>query len=295
MHISKKCCNFAALFEIEPFTTQEKMKIRSFIAFVVLGGLLLSATPVSGQEVKSSKRFGGNGPAMRVSNKHNPTQLYHGIVATFSGIIFSGDIAKAWPLLRYGAFGDNMGLSGTLNYKLTFNPYVSMRFGVQAGLLRGSNEKIVEGTTTVTSRHNFKSTMVQEFVGVECYPILNYGFFLYTGFGVAENFISHYYHERRDFKADVTGAFSLVPMFHIGLGYNFFLDQNWTLGIELMGQIAMMESEKNGFDGWPYEDGSGFNMSKTYPDYKSEVEKYNKAKAPDGWFQFGIVLSYHFN
>lgn len=273
------------------------MKIRTLISILMVGSMLAASLPMNAQQqdVQASKRFGANGPAKRVSTSTGPIKVYHGIVATFSGIAYSGDISKAWPIIRYGAIGDNMGLSGTLNYKLTFNPYVSMRFGFQAGLLRGSNQKIYKNDETVSSRHNFKATMLQQFVGVECYPFLNYGFFIYTGFGVAESLISHYFHERRSIIFDENDKVAVIPMYHLGIGYNFWLDQNWTLGIELMGQIGMTDSEKNGFDGWPYADGSGFVLDESYANYDSELEKYNKAKAPDGWFQFGVVLSYHFN
>lgn len=270
------------------------MKKRSLLIYLLVGVLSLGALPMHAQEVKASTRFAGNGPSTRVSYNREKGKLYHGIVATFSGIVFSGDIAKAWPILWYGALGDNIGGSATLNYKLTFNPYVSMRFGIQAGYLQGSNAKIMAKDKKVTSPHEFKSVIIEPYFGVEVYPILNYGWFLYAGFGVTESCIQYYKHERRSVLYEEKNVLGVLPMFQFGTGYNWWLDRNWTLGIELMGQVGVMDDVKNSIDGWPND--AAFILNHTDPVKKaSEEEAYRKAKAPDGWFQIGMVISYHFN
>ena len=282
------------------------MKLRSFIALVVLsGGLLLSSTPaaaqIAGDNVKSSQRFesskGGAGRVMNKSQRGADLQLHHGIVATINAMYYNGDIIKPWSMLINGAMGEQMSASLTLNYKLTFNVYVSMRFGLQGGFLRGSNEKELK-KGDVSSLHKFNAIFLEPFAGVEVYPILNYGFFIYAGVGLLG--CSHdYTHVRRSVTYTPNDSkfmtkFGLVPMGQFGVGYNWFIDANWTLGVELMGQIGFCDGRFFGVDGWPEKNAFVMNPPASAETIASETEKYGKAKLPDGWGQLGFVISYHF-
>lgn len=295
------------------------MKIRSFIT-LILGTLLLGVAPVQAQrvihkshDVDVTNRFARNEKDMRAStSKKSELHLYHGVVATVSAVYFSGDIIRPGDLSKGASFAANMGASLTVNYKLTINPYVSMRFGLQYAYLQGSNK----GLKNVNYVHEFKSNMIEPYVGAECYPILNYGFFVYAGFGVANSVFSYYRHQRTYDELnptsipiytnkDLGGAneislndqVGVVPMFQFGLGYNWWIDRNWTLGIELLGQIGVMDrklTQANGthtinttIDGWPYQG--------AYGNTPSQQDAYNRANDPDGWVQLGFVISYHFH
>ena len=264
------------------------MKIRSFIAFVLLGGMLLSAAPIMGQDVKASNRFANKRVTNpRVTNKHalnEKVSIYHGIVATLSAVYFSGDIVKPGDVFINGAMIDNISGSLALNYKMTINVYVSMRFGVQGALLRGSNKRLLD-VKKASSLHELSSTVVSPFAGVEVYPILNYGFFIYAGFGFPVSFIDYKHQENGvTYKGKITG---LVPTFQLGLGYNWWLTPDWTLGIELLGQIAVWDGQRFGMDGWPIRGAYNHNNPESERRYKS-------AKDPDGLAQLGLVVSYHF-
>ena len=271
------------------------MKIHSYLSAIVLGALLLSAVPTQAQraenrgEVKASERFAKTN-LYRVANR-SEKKLYHGIVATFSGIYYSGDIIKPNTTLKYGAIAEQIGGSLTLNYKLTLNVYVSMRFGAQLGLLRGTNQKVLDAGAT-TSLHQFQSVFMQPYAGVEVYPILNYGFFIYAGVGLAGSVID-YKHQRRSGTYEGQKQLGIVPMAQFGLGYNWWLTQDWTLGVELMGQIGMYDGQRYGLDGWPSRNAFDLNTSDLNR-LETEQKAFNEAKLPDGWFQGGIVLSYHF-
>ena len=272
------------------------MKIRSIISILLVGGMMLSAMPSQAQEVKASQRFAGRATTTRVSyEKSGGNKLYHGIVLTAGGLVYSGDVITPGNMFKYGALGDNIGASIALNYKLTINVYVSMRFGLQYAYLQGSNKKMVDKVNYPF--HEFKSSVIEPFVGVECYPILNYGFFVYGGFGVANSLYKNFTHqssaEKPLYTTESTGdKVGVVPMFQFGLGYNWWLNQDWTLGVELMGQIGMCrdgkinvgEGTNYSIDGWPYKEAFTGNTEK----------KYDDAKRPDGWLQLGVVLSYHF-
>lgn len=275
------------------------MKIRTFISFILLFLLMGAVMPAEAQRVTGkpkvnvTKRFGNNAEKeedMRVTTKSKPKlKVHHGIVATPNLIYYSGDITTPMEALKYGEIISSFGGSLTLNYKLTFNPYVSMRIGVQGGLLRGTNKKVVEGGGK-EFRHEFQSVFIEPYAGVEVYPILNYGFFIYSGFGVTGSFIQKYTHEKRKYTGanafSGTNAQGVVPMFQFGLGYNWWLDKHWTLGVELLGQLALVDGQKYGLDAWP---------NKGLYDYDgSEARAYKNAKDPDGWLQLGFVISYHF-
>ena len=265
------------------------MKIHSYLSAIVLGALLLSAVPTQAQrmenrgEVKASERFAKTN-LYRVAN-HSEKKLYHGIVATFSGIYYSGDIIKPNYAFKYMALPEQFGGSVTLNYKLTLNVYVSMRFGAQVGLLRGTNKKALDAGN-VTSLHQFQSVFMEPYAGVEVYPILNYGFFLCACVGLAGSVID-YKHQRNSAMYEGQKQLGIVPMAQFGLGYNWWLTQDWTLGVELLGQIGMCDGQRYGLDGWPSK--NAFNLGT-----EAGQQAYRDAKLPDGFVQAGIVLSYHF-
>lgn len=264
------------------------MKIRSFIAFIVLGGMLLSAAPMEARDIKASNRFADKRAVNpRVTNKHKLNEkvsIYHGVVATLSAVYFSGDIVKPGDMFINGTMVDNISGSLALNYKMTINVYVSMRFGVQGALLRGSNQRLIDAIKA-NSLHQFSSTVVSPFAGVEVYPILNYGFFIYGGFGLPVSFIDYKHQENGVKYADkITG---IVPTFQLGLGYNWWLTPDWTLGIELLGQIALWDGQRFGMDGWPIKGAYNLNT-------ENGKKRYQNAKDPDGLAQLGLVVSYHF-
>lgn len=270
------------------------MKIRSFIAFVILGGLLLSAAPMAGKNVKASNRFADKRAInARVTNKHSLNEkvsVYHGIVATLSAVYYNGDNIQIPDMIQARNFAEQLGGSLALNYKMTLNVYVSMRFGVQGALLRGDNTKAVNNPNVknANSIHKFQSTVVSPFVGVEVYPIRNYGFFLYAGFGFPVSFINYEHFRNKTYTGSVNG---FIPTAQLGLGYNWWLTPDWTLGIEFLGQIGMGDGYTFGMDGWPID--QAYNVK---PDTPKEnwPNDYKKAKDPDGWGQLGLVVSYHF-
>ena len=275
------------------------MKIRSIISFFLLGILLLGSAPIraqrvtgKSQEVFVKKRFEKRiDPRVTDANRPSKVQVHHGIVATLSGIFYNGDIIQPMDALKYGEFVNQFGASLTLNYKMIINPYVSMRFGVQGGLLRGSNRKAVS-TGKLSYIHEFQSLFAEPFVGVECYPILNYGFFIYGGLGVAGSKITKYEHTRKrqdTFTSEDKNAqkYGIVPMFQLGIGYNWWLTDDWTLGIELLGQYAFVDGVKFGLDAWPNK--QAFDLTTD-----ADKKQYQSAKLPDGFLQLGLVVSYHF-
>lgn len=285
------------------------MKIRTLVSFLLVGGFLLTAMPAQAQrvegkasDVKSSKRFAKKDVDARVTKKSKKStlHLYHGLVATLSGIYYSGDVTKPMELLKNGAIAG--GGSLTVNYKLTFNEYVSMRFGVQGGLMAGNNK----GTPKEKGNNlrEFKSMFAEPFVGVEVYPIRNYGFFLYAGIGGVVSNIKYHHtfhinrtdisYEKEDMKEGIS---SFSPVWQIGVGYNWWLDKDWTLGIELLGQMTFGDGFKSGLDAWPIPEAYGYDTKTgAKPAEGSQVAKaYKSAMDPDGWLQLGIVVSYHFH
>ena len=285
------------------------MRTRSILSVLILIGLLCSGVPMQAQsrgKIQASQRFQGTQRA-RVSDNYK-LNLHHGIVATLSAVYYSGDMIHPVDMFRDNVMRDNMSGSLAVNYKLTFNPYVSMRIGLQAAYLRGNNQS---STYKDKEYHDFKAWMLQPFFGAEVYPILNYGFFIYAGFGVANSIISSYEHQvtsgakrwtNTDEQGNKIGALGICPMFQFGLGYNWWIDRNWTIGVELLGQVGVKDgnipgtnnTRHFGMDAWP--------IAEAYTDYINRPGKegtkwqnaYNSALLPDGLAQLGLVVSYHF-
>lgn len=285
------------------------MKIQKIVSCLLVGGLMMLALPAQAQrvegkrsDVKASKRFAKKEVDARVTKKNSKStlHLYHGIVVTLNGIYYSGDVTKPMELFKEGALAG--GGSLTVNYKLTFNEYVSMRFGVQGGLMAGNNK----GTKKEKGGNlrEFKSMFAEPFVGVEVYPFRNYGFFLYAGIGGVVSNIK-YHHTSHITRTDINydkqdlkeGILSFCPTWQIGVGYNWWLDKDWTLGIELLGQMGFRDGFKTGLDAWPDPAGYGYDekAGKKPQDGSAEAKAYKSALDPDGWLQLGIVVSYHFH
>ena len=276
-------------------------KIRILISFLLVGGFLLTVIPVQAQRVegkrsvlKSSKRFEKkNTVDARVTSKSKSNlHLYHGIIGTFNVLYYSGDVLTTGEMIKYGAITENFSAGLTLNYKLTFNKYVSMRFGVQFGFLRADNLKL--NNKGVKPLHKMNSFFAEPVVGVEVYPIVNYGFFLFGCVGLAGSIINYTHQRTINTKLyQKQRALGIVPMGQFGLGYNWWITKDLTLGVELLGQIAFFDGVRFGLDGWPNKEAFGTGDPSTWP---TDIQKsYKNSKDPDGILQLGFVVAYHFN
>ncbi len=231
----------------------------SLIIFLCLGSLssvLYAAKPVSRRTGLYQARKGS-------AAKDN-------VSLAIDALYYYGDMeVQGFALKRPN--GGNFGVNAALSYHQAVARQIKMRYSLAGGFLEGNNSKYEANTTTGVPR-GFKSGLASAAVGVEWYPVDNYGFYLYAGVLMQYSYINY------DFGAALGGVeHSFLPMIPLEAGYNFDVAPGWKIGVHLGFTQGLIDVD-------------GFNLD-AYPQ-AGKLGDSPANKFPDGYLQFGLTISY---
>ena len=270
---------------------------RKHIVFLVLFGLFVGA--LSGYAA----------PRRNTWNKHasRRTGLYasqnqlvtQGISINISGLYYFGDAENTGFVFNGGLNPKNFAVGGALRAAYTYpmGSYCNLRPSLSLGVLDGNNEAKFKSLGRNDFR-SFHSWFILPSVGVEVYPFKWAGFYLYGGLGLSITIIDKFKFQNilvnDEYKTIQGSTYSFLPMFQVGLGYNWNLPESWAIGIELMGNMGFIDLPYANLDAYPMaasQNKEGVAIGSTSINYKS-ADGVNRIHWTDGWFQFGITASY---
>ncbi len=193
-------------------------------------------------------------------------------------LYYYGDMDNEGAAFKNGFNTGSLGFMANLNYIQPLGSSgVNIRYTLGGGMLRGDGMKGTAGKEETLRERKMSSIMARAAVGVEWYPWVNYGFYIYGGVSAA------YSHVTFDFKnssvnlkgktADVIGI-----MLPLEVGYNWQLSKSWLLGVHIGWASCVVDRDKLNLDGYPNEQ------------YKLGIGGGNKT--PDGWYQVGLTIGY---
>ncbi|MBR1877511.1 MAG: hypothetical protein IJ814_00745 [Paludibacteraceae bacterium] len=161
----------------------------------------------------------------------------------------------------------NINASAFFAYHRPFNEYVGLRCAASLGLLRGDNTSAIKKYSG--SSRKFTSVFLQPAVGVQIYPIENYGLYFYAGVGLA---VSHFIrHQFTGVTDEERPSFSFLPMGQASIGYAINLTSAWRMDLHGTFEMGFCDIKNVNLDGWPVR-ASSFNSW------------------PDGWFALGVTF-----
>ena len=266
------------------------------IAFGLVIGLLL----LTSSEARSEGSYSWNKTANWHSGLYANDGQYvtQGISINFSGLYYFGDAESMGFVLNGGFNVKNFSVGGALRaaYNYPMGSYCNLRTALSLGVLDGNNEAKFR-TLGRDDFRSFHSWFILPSVGVEVYPFKSAGFYLYGGIGLSITIIDKFkfYHYIKGERTLIEGStYGFLPMFQVGLGYNWILPDSWTLGIEIMGNMGMMDMPYANLDAYPLaasQNDAGVAIGTSTISYtNSNGEK--KTHWTDGWFQVGITATY---
>ncbi len=159
---------------------------------------------------------------------------------------------------------------GSFSYYVAMTQGVNFRATLGSGYIHGDSP----GKGNNTGKASFWTVYGELDAGVEWYPWLNYGFYVYAGVGCMMNSV-HYTYAGKEEK-----PLNWLPVVPLEVGYNFDIDENWRIGVHLGGHIGVIDTPKCNFDGYP----------NGYTDAKPQNNK-----TPDGYLTFGINFIYRWS
>lgn len=284
------------------------MKRDRSVALIILCGLLLISPVVSAKQ--------GQDRIVWTSKQNSQTGLYttknyfvsHGVSLGVNALYYFGDVDNEGVAFHGGFNLENLSIGGGFNfgYTLPVGNCVNLRFAAMAGTLRGNNTLKFQSLPEPRDDYRkFQSVIIEPSVGVEYYPFSNAGFYLYGGLAVTGSIITnyefYYYYStpggRVRSENPLTGkTFGILPMIQLGLGYSFRLAPSWVLSLELMVQEGLIDTHYMNLDAFPMaanQNDQGIALGNP-----NQLEKWTDREGKehihwnDGWFQFGITVSY---
>ena len=181
----------------------------------------------------------------------------------------------------------------------------NLRFSLMAGNLGGNNElKFNSLAEPRDDYRSFKAILVQPALGVQYYPFIQSGFYLYGGISLSGSIIQNYkfyYYDNADNSSKkerqvVEGStYGILPMVQLGLGWSWKLAPNWSLSAEIMIQEGIVDTHYMNLDAWPLDksqNGKGLELGNSWGKW---TDRYGKEHIHwnDGWFQVGLTITYH--
>ena len=281
------------------------MNIRSYIALILVGGLLLLCP--------FAEAAGGRGRIVWTKKASRKSGLYttqnyfvsHGVGVTASAMYYFGDVDNEGVAFHGGFNIKNLSLGGGLNffYNLPAGNHCNIRFALMAGTIRGNNEQKFKSLSEPRDDYRkFQATLIQPAVGVQYYPLSNAGLFLYGGFGLAASIINKYqfyYYKSTSAgqeKHCVEGkTYGILPMIQLGLGYSWKLTESWSMSAEIMVNEGLADAHYMNLDGWPMAKSQNSDQVELGGKGLTYINRHGKKTIHwnDGWFQVGITVTYH--
>ena len=229
----------------------------------------------------------------------------NGISVNANAMYYFGDVDNEGVAFNGGFNKENLSYGGSLvlGYLLPVGHHCNMRFTFMGGTLNGNNKKKFESLDPPRDDfREFKSILLQPAVGVEFYPFWQAGFYIYGGVAVTASIITHYgfYYDKRvgPYERERTllegSTFGILPMVQLGLGYNWTINPSWAIGVELMLQEGLVDTQYMNLDAWPMAPSQNTDGVKLGESFGKWTDRYGKEHIHwnDGWFQVGITVSY---
>ncbi|MBQ3716816.1 MAG: hypothetical protein II901_00295 [Paludibacteraceae bacterium] len=292
------------------------MKIHNYIAFFVLGGLLLFSPALAAKQTasRSNPESLKKDRVVWTKKPNSRTGLYttknyfvsHGVSLGVNAMYYFGDVDNEGVAFHGGFNENNLSYGGSLvfGYTMPAGNHCNIRYSLMGGTLRGNNKAKFDALPDPRDDYRkFNSILILPSVGVEYYPFSNAGFYIYGGLAVAVSIITNYeFYAYR--KVDASGirqrtklegkTFGILPMVQVGIGYSWRLTQSWTMSAEIMLNEGLIDTHYMNLDAFPLagsqsSDGQplGNSFGKWTDKNGNEHIHWN-----DGWFQVGITVSY---
>lgn len=263
MVISKIIRNFARLFVVL------LMIRRKYFILVVLGLLVFFSDSARAQKYYNQGYRPKLTSVARSREGFNSEQFSFGVNALY----YFGDAEVPrtdgkLPLVSDFSLS-NINALAFFAYHKPFDEYVGLRCGASLGLLRGDNSHALEKFPG--SKRKFTSVFLQPFVGVQIYPIEEYGFYIYAGVGIAASYFIK--HEYAAAQPEEKPTFAFLPMGQASVGYAWNLTPTWRMDVHGTFEMGFCDLKGINLDGWPV---------RPYP--KGSKDWFWS----DGWFSVGV-------
>ncbi|MBQ8100558.1 MAG: hypothetical protein IJ169_04640 [Paludibacteraceae bacterium] len=216
------------------------------------------------------------------------------ISLTLDAAYYYGDVENRGLAVAGGPlFAENISGMGKINYTQPVASILNIRYSVGGGILRGNNQKYADklwNTETPLSYRKFDSWILNASVGVEVYPIINAGFYIYAGLMFNYSNVTMNYG-----KNGPDGEWlyswknnSILPMIPVEIGYQFNLGKSWLLNAHIGIAQGIGDTELLNLDGYPHD----FSARGTKAGGGLGAGGTSTKQWFDGWFNVGITISY---
>lgn len=224
------------------------------------------------------------------------SSMDHSVSLALDAIYYYGDVENHGLAIAGGPlFADNIGGMAKFNYHQPVSSIVKMRYSLGGGYLRGNNQVYAEKYDTPSSR-KFNSWVLNAAVGVDIFPIIDNGFYIYVGFMFNYSNVNFFYNDIPNPAASMTWSnHSFLPMIPVELGYQFTLGKGWSMNVHVGVSQGLVDGDTFNLDAWPHH--------KVYDDYPNIVgtkaaggydgpNGNRTGHCFDGWFNLGVTISY---
>jgi len=279
------------------------MKVRHSI-YVLIGILLI--LPVFCMARGANDRIVWTTKASRQTGLYSTKNFFvsQGVSTNISALYYFGDADNEGVAFNGGFNLNNLSLGGGLwfSYNQPIGNHCNMRFSVLAGTLRANNElKFNSLNPPRDDYRRFQSIIAQPAVGIQYYPFVHAGLYLYGGVAVTGSFNLEYdfYYKKRVGSAKVRSelqgkTFAFLPMIQLGFGYSWKLSSSLSLSAELLVQEGVIDTQYMNLDAWPLAKNQNSDKVELGGTFGTYTDRYGKQQIHwnDGWFQLGITLTY---
>lgn len=281
------------------------MKVRNCI--IALAGLLL-LTPVSIWAEDKTPDIAWSSKANSHTGLYTTRNFFvsQGVSIGAGAMYYFGDVDNEGVAFSGGFNKENVSYGGGLafGYNLPAGNCCNLHFGLMSGTLRGNNKVKFDNLPEPRDDYRkFQSVIIQPAFGVQYYPFSNAGFYLYGGVAVTASIITnyefYYYQSTPGGKVrseqPVSGkTFGILPMVQLGIGYSWRLSRSWALGVEVMVQEGLIDTQYMNLDAWPLDskqNSEGVALGSAFGTWTGKDGKKH-IHWNDGWFQVGINITY---
>ena len=285
------------------------MQNRGYIVMVLIS-LWLIATPMTVMGKSSQRR-------QIWSSKPSPEYgLYtvknyfvsHGVNLNANALYYFGDVDNEGVAFNGGFNLDNLSVGGSflMAYNLPTGNHCNLRFSLMGGTLRGNNE--LKFKTLNPPRDDFRkfsSILIQPAVGVQYYPFVRAGLYLYGGVAFTASIIRSYeFYYNKKISGSQTErrllqgkTFGFLPMVQLGLGYSWRLTESWVMSAEIMIQEGLIDTHYLNLDAWPLAASQNSDHVELGGSFGTYINRYGQKQIHwnDGWFQVGLTITYQWN
>ena len=285
------------------------MNGRSHLSILLIVALLTIPSLAMGKSIFDKRKVWGKNPS-REYGLYTVKNYFvsHGVNLNASALYYFGDADNEGLAFNGGFNINNLSLGGGLQfaYNMPAGNHCNIRFGLMGGTLRGNNElKFTSLTPPRDDFRKFSSAIIQPAVGVQYYPFIRAGFYLYGGLAVTGSIIydyQFYYNQRQpdgshERKLLQGKTFGLLPMVQLGIGYSWRLTDSWILSAEIMVQEGLIDTHYLNLDAWPLAKSQNSDQVELGNSFGKWTDRYGKEHIHwnDGWFQIGITVTYQWS